>query len=63
MKGGENQVAGLSSGQRRGDRLEVSHLADQNNVGVLAQRRTKAEGEVWRIEPISRWLTIERLWP
>ena len=33
----EDQVAGLGRGDRGGDRLEVSHLADQDDVGVLAQ--------------------------
>ena len=34
---GERQVAGLGERQRRLDRLEVAHLADQHDVGVLAQ--------------------------
>ena len=34
----ERQVAGLGDAQRRLDRLEVAHLADEHDVGVLAQR-------------------------
>ncbi len=33
---GEHQVAGLGQGEGEGDRLEVAHLADQDDVGVLA---------------------------
>ena len=39
VKRGEDEVAGLSRGQRGRDRLEVSHLADENHVGVLAEGR------------------------
>ena len=35
---GEDEVAGLGRGQRRRDRLEVAHFADEDHVGVLAQR-------------------------
>ena len=38
MQGAEDQMAGLRSGQRGGDRLEVAHLADEDHVGVLAKR-------------------------
>ncbi len=34
----EHQVAGLGGEQRRLDRLEVAHLADEDDVGILAQR-------------------------
>ena len=34
----ERQVAGLGDAQRRFDRLEVAHLADEDDVGVFAQR-------------------------
>ncbi len=49
VQGGEDEVAGLGGGQRRGDRLQVAHLADQDHVGVLAQRRPQAEREVRRV--------------
>ena len=49
VQGGEDEVAGLGRGQRGGDRLQVAHLADQDHVGVLAQRRTQTEREVGRI--------------
>ena len=42
---GEDQVAGLGDGQREPDRLQVAHLADQQHVGVLAQRRAQRVGE------------------
>ena len=35
---GEHQVAGLGDREREADRLEVAHLADQQDVGVLPQR-------------------------
>ena len=38
MQRGEHEVAGLGGEQRRLDRLEVAHLADEDDVGVLAQR-------------------------
>ena len=41
----EDEVAGLSGGQRGRDRLEVAHLADEDHVGVLAQRGAQREGE------------------
>ena len=38
----EHQVAGLGQRQRDRDRLQVAHLAQQDHVGILAQRRTQA---------------------
>ena len=42
----EHEVAGLGGGERGRDRLEVAHLAEEDHVGVLAQRRAQrlAEG-------------------
>ena len=44
----ERQVPGLGDAQRRLDRLEVAHLADEDDVGVFAeggaQRVREAEG-------------------
>ena len=37
MQGGEDQVAGLGGVQGGLDRLEVAHLADQDDVRILAQ--------------------------
>ena len=42
VQGAEGEVAGLGDAQRRLDRLEVAHLADQHDVGILAQRRLAA---------------------
>ena len=44
----EDEVAGLGSGQRGRDRLEVAHLADEDHVGVLAQRGTQRLAEARR---------------
>ena len=41
----EDEVAGLGRGERRRDRLEVAHLADEDHVGVLAQRGAQRVGE------------------
>jgi hypothetical protein len=45
----EYEVAGLGRGERGRNRLEVSHLADEDHVGVLAQRGLQAEREALRI--------------
>ena len=37
VQGREDQVTGLGRGDRRSDRLEVTHLADEDHVGVLAE--------------------------
>jgi hypothetical protein len=42
--GAEHQVAGLRGGQRQADGLEVTHLADQDDVRVLAQGRAQGLG-------------------
>ena len=47
----EDEVAGLGGGQRRRDRLEVAHLAEEDHVGVLAERATQGVGEPGRVLP------------
>jgi hypothetical protein len=47
----EHEVAGLGCGQRGRDRLEVAHLADEDHVGVLAQRRAQGVRERRRVGP------------
>ncbi len=37
----EHEVAGLGDGQRELDRLEVTHLTDEDDVGVFSQRGTE----------------------
>jgi hypothetical protein len=37
----EHEVAGLGSRQRHRDGLEVAQLADEDDVGVLAQHATE----------------------
>ncbi len=45
VQGGEGQVAGLGDAQRRLDGLEVAHLADQHDIGVLTQAGPQGVGE------------------
>ena len=49
MQRGERQVARLGDPQRRFDRLEVAHLADEDDVGVLAERGAQRVGEALRV--------------
>jgi hypothetical protein len=41
----EHEVPGLGESQRETDRLEVAHLADQDDVGVLAEAAAQRVGE------------------
>ena len=36
-RGGQDEMPGFGRGQRRGDRLIVPHLANQDDVGILPQ--------------------------
>ena len=36
VHGREDEVAGLGDGERGGDGVDVSHLADEEHIGVLA---------------------------
>ena len=45
----EDEVAGLGGGQGSADRLEISHLADEDHVRILAQRGAQAFGERGRV--------------
>ena len=45
----ERQVARLGQRQRRLDRLEVAQLADQHDVGVLAQHAAQRLAEPVRV--------------
>ena len=45
----EHQMAGFRRGQRDFDRLAVAHLADQNHLRRLTQRRPQRERERRRI--------------
>ena len=49
MQGTEHQVAGFGGGQRQPDGFLIAHLAHQNDVRVLAQRRTQRLVEPQRI--------------
>ena len=46
----EHEVAGLGREQRRLDRLEVAHFADQDDVGILAQRAAQRLRERLRVD-------------
>jgi hypothetical protein len=45
MQRAEDQVAGLGGGESERDGLEVAHLADQDDVGILAQRAPQGVAE------------------
>jgi hypothetical protein len=45
----EHQVARFRGGQRQADGLEVTHLADQDDVRVLAQGAAQGLGKTERI--------------
>jgi hypothetical protein len=45
MQRREYEVAGFDGGHSRSDGLGVAHLADKNDVGVLAQRAAKGVRE------------------
>ena len=43
-------MPGLGGGERGADRLEVAHLADQDHVGVLAERGAQRLAEAGRVD-------------
>jgi hypothetical protein len=45
VQSGEHEVARLGRGQRGLDRLVVAHLADEDDVGILAERAAERLGE------------------
>ncbi len=47
----EDQVTYLGGGERRGDRLVVTHLADQDHVGVLAHDVAERIGVALGVDP------------
>ena len=49
MQRREDEVAGLGRGERGRDRLEVAHLAEEDHVGVLAQRAAQRLREAGRV--------------
>jgi hypothetical protein len=49
MQRAEHQVAGFGRGQRQADGLEVAHFADQDDVGIFAQRRAQRLAEAQRV--------------
>ena len=56
----EDKVAGFSSGQRSRDRLEVTHLTHEDDVGVLTQHVLRsASAKLCVSVPTSRWLTMQ----
>jgi hypothetical protein len=55
------QMPGLGRLQRRSDRFEVTHLTDEDDVGVLARSARSAAPKFMVSRPTSRWSTIARL--
>ena len=54
----EHEVAGLGGDERRLDRLEVAHFADEDDVGILTQRAAEAVDAYDGVsKPISRCVT------
>ena len=49
VQGGQHQMAGLGGGQGQRHGLAVAHLADQDDVGTLAQGRAQAGGEALHV--------------
>jgi hypothetical protein len=49
VQGRERQVARLGDPQRRLDRLQVAHFADEHDVGVFAQHGAQGVGERVRV--------------
>lgn len=50
MQGRKDQVSGFGSGQRQLDRIQVSHFADENDVGVFAECGAEGVGERQRVD-------------
>ena len=48
-KSAEDQQAGLGGGQRQGNRLQIAHFADQNDVGILPKGGFQAGGKADRV--------------
>jgi hypothetical protein len=49
VQGAEHQMAGFGRGQRQADGFQVAHFADQDVVGVFAQRRAQRLVEAVRV--------------
>ena len=54
-------MTGLRRGERGLHGLDVTHLADEDHVGVLAEHPLQRGVEVAVSVPTSRWLTIDAL--
>ena len=51
VQAGEHEVAGLGRGERQRDGLGIAHLADEQHVGIFAQRVAQAGREVAHVAP------------
>ena len=49
MQRAEHQVTGLGGGERQANGLQVAHLTDQDDIRILAQRRTQRLAEAERV--------------
>ena len=58
---GQDEVSGLGRQQRGFNRLEVAHLADEDDVRILAQGAAQRLTNEFVSAPTSRWLTIDLL--
>ena len=61
VQGREDEMAGLRDGERRLDGLAVAHLADQHDVGVLAQHVLQRRAKPSVSLATSRCVTRQRL--
>ena len=50
MQRGKNEVSGLGRGEGDGDRLQVTHLTDEDDVRILTQGRTQSAREGLGVE-------------
>ena len=51
MQARQHQVPGLGGGERQADGLRIAHLADEQDVRILAQRVAQPGGEVTHVTP------------
>ena len=49
VQGAENEETSFGRGKRQRDCFEIAHLADQHDVGILAQRGFQSGGEIHRM--------------
>jgi len=62
VEGRKDEVAGF--GHRQGDlnRVDVAHLADEEDIGSSRRADRRARSNEGLSRPTSRWLTADVLW-